>query len=597
METVSEYIFSRLAEAGVETVFMVSGGGGMFLIDALGRHPSMRHVCNHHEQAAVMAAEGLQRTSGGIGVALVTTGPAGTNAITGVLCAWNDSIPLLVLSGQANSKTLIRDTGLRQRGVHEADIVKMVSPVTKYAVTVTDPATIAYHLDKALYLATHGRPGPVWLDIPIDVQSAVMGGARQTGTGVEAETSTPPVVEQTIDAVSGEMQRAERPVVLLGNGVRLAHAEDLFFQFVERSRIPVVTTKNAFDIISFDHPLLVGYIGTYGQRRANFAVQNADLVIVLGSRLSFPTVGYATSQFARAARKIVVDIDTAQLTHMTIDADMKIHADCRTFLQMMNRRPAVSPACWATWRERCRSWRDRYPLVSERQRAPDGPVNSYYFFEALSEEMTPADALVCDQGAAFYSFTAAFKNQKGQRAFTNGGFSPMGYGIAAAIGACFSKNVDTVVCVHGDGGLQMNLGELQTIAHHALPLKLFVFNNNGYLSIKHTQNTYFDGRLVGADPESGVSCPSAVRLGEAHHMATVVIENNGDVREGIRRAMRRPGPVMVEVMLDPLQPFEPRVTSHKRTDGTMVTDPLEEMFPKLPVDILREEMLIPLAEP
>ncbi|MFA4980526.1 MAG: thiamine pyrophosphate-binding protein, partial [Sphingobacterium sp.] len=412
MIRVSDYVISFLGNAGVKHVFMVSGGGGMYLIDSLGRSEVIQYVCNHHEQASAMSAEGYQRITGNIGVALVTTGPAGTNAITGVMCAWNDSIPMLVLSGQVNSKSLIGDTGLRQRGVHEANITEIVKTITKYAVTVTDVNMIRYHLERGLFLAKNGRPGPVWIDIPLDIQSAMINPLELEGfNNVEAcnEIVLQPSVYE-LETVKELLYNAKRPIILAGHGIKLANAKNEFVRFIEKYSIPVVTTKNAFDLIEDDHFLLAGRIGTYGQRAGNFAVQNSDLVISLGSRLANPTVGYNVEMFAREAKKVVVDIDSNQLKHSTIKVDVTINADVKVFIQKIDSILIEKNSNdFSPWIEKCKEWRKTYPVILPEWKEQKKYVNSYYFFEALSEKMTADDILVTDQGASFYSFTVAFK--------------------------------------------------------------------------------------------------------------------------------------------------------------------------------------------
>lgn len=600
MIRLSDYVIERVAQEGVKHIFMVSGGGGMYLIDSLGHSNDVAYVCNHHEQASAMSAEGYQRITGNIGVALVTTGPAGTNAITGVACAWNDSIPMLILSGQSNSKFLIGETGLRQRGVHEANITTIVESITKYAVTVTDEKTIRYHLEKALCLAKNGRPGPVWIDVPLDIQSKMIDPDSLVtfDSAQEFPEGKPGRSAEKIAAVTDLLRKAVRPIILVGHGLRLAQMQEEFLRFIEKHRIPVVTTKNAFDLVHDDHELLAGRIGINGQRAGNFAVQNADLVLVLGSRLAFPTVGYATEYFAREAKKVVVDIDEIQLQHSTIQIDLYIHADLKDFLTQLDSsiesglNRDLSP-----WINKCHHWREIFPAVSPEWKAQKDYVNPYYFFEVLSEEMSSRDALITDQGATFYCSTVAFKVKKGQSAFTNGGFSPMGYGLPAAIGACFAYDKQRVVCAHGDGGLEMNIQELQTVVHYKLPIKLFVFNNQGYLSIKHTQAAYFDGFFVGSDPESGVSCPDTLKIAEAYGIKAMRIANHLDMRRQIREALDADGPVMVDLVLDPMQPFLPKVTSERKPDGRMVSKPLEDMAPFLDRDEFCKEMIVkPIEE-
>lgn len=594
MIRLSDYVIDFIAKQNVKHVFMVAGGGGMFLIDSLGRSPNMKYVINHHEQAAAMSAEGYQRVTGNLGVALVTTGPAATNAITGLLCSWNDSIPVLILSGQANSNFLIGATGLRQRGTHEVDIVKLVESVTKYAITVTDPKTIKYHLEKAIFLAHHGRPGPVWLDIPINIQSALIEPNELTAFYAEQEGLVTEIIfdEDKITQIAELLKKSQRPIIIAGQGIRLGQAQVEFINFIEKYKIPVVTTKNGFDLFDDNYDLLAGRVGTNGQRAGNFAVQNSDLVLTLGARLPFTTVGYQTELFARGAKKIIIDIDPAQLQYSSIEADIKLLADGKKFLIALDSTLAGSKLNTEEWITKCHHWRQKYPTVLPEYGNQTDYVNPYYFFKKLSNVLDENDIVVTDQGAAFYAPTVSFELKKGQRVFTNGGFSPMGYGLPAAIGACFGNDEKRVICVHGDGGLELNIQELQTLVHYKLPIKLFVFNNQGYLSIKHTQNAYFDGFYVGCDASSGLSVPDYKKIATAYGLPSVQIKNHENLEEEINQAINIEGPVIIEIMMDPQQLFMPRVSSERKPDGRMVSKPLEDMWPFLDREEFKQEMII-----
>jgi acetolactate synthase-1/2/3 large subunit len=583
MIRLSEYVINFLSGQGVKHVFMVSGGGGMFLIDSLGRSKYTEYVCNRHEQASAMSAEGYQRVTGNLGAALVTTGPAGTNAITGLACSWNDSIPVVIISGQVATRFLMGDTGLRQRGTHEADIISIVRSLTKYAVTIKDAREIRYHMEKAVYLARNGRPGPVWLDIPLDIQAAIIDETKLKPFSAEKENivNIPKIDKKTIEEISGLLIKSRRPIIVAGNGIRLAGLQEEFIRFVEARRVPVVTTKLGFDLIHDAHKLLAGRIGTYGQRAGNFAVSNADLVLVLGSRLTLATTGYQAEWFARGAKKVVVDIDPRQLKYLNIKADIKVHADLKDFLPELKRALKNNAPDTDMWIRRCLDWRKRYPAVLPQWRKEKKYVNPYCFFEELSEELDSDDIIITDQGATFYCSTPAFKLKKGQRFFTNGGFSPMGYGLPAALGACFANNRKRIICAHGEGGLEMNIQELQTVVQYKLPIKLFVFNNRGYLSIKHTQSAYFKGFFVGSDPSSGVTCPDMVKIAGAYGIPSIKIKNHDGMRAKIRSALSIDGPVLIEVVLHPMQPFIPRVTSERTADGKFVSKPLEDMYPFL----------------
>lgn len=584
---VSEYIIDEISKQGVDKVFMVSGGGGMFLIEALGNHPKIQHICNHHEQASVMAAEGYQRVTQNLGVALVTTGPAVTNTLTGICCAWNDSIPMLILSGQAKTPTLIGDTKMRQRGTHEVDIIPIVKSVTKYAVRLNNVEEVRYHLEKAIYLAKTGRSGPVLLDIPLDIQQSQIEPEK-------LKSFVPDEIKQDlqIDKVFEMLKNSKRPIFLAGFGIKLSKQDELFLELAQKYSIPIVTPKNGFDMVYDDCPMLAGRIGINGQRAGNLAVQNADLVIILGARLPLTTVGYETELFAPNAKKILVDCDEAQLNHSWINVDVKINADLKNFIPAFNNKLAEEKFQYDSgfWVNKVQTYRKKYPAVSKEMSEQKKYVNSYYFFERLSDFMKSDDVLIVDQGATFYSLTTAFKVKKGQKAFTNGGFSPMGYGLPAAVGACFANGVGKVISVNGDGGLQMNLQELQTIIHHNLDFKVFVFNNDGYLSIKHTQNAFFKGHWVGSDPKSGVSCPDSIKLGKAYGFKTLKIESNKQIDKIIKKVMNTKGPVMVEVMIDPLQIYSPKVSSQRLEDGSFKSQPLHNMWPFLSKEELKEDM-------
>lgn len=588
----SDYVMKRIEDEGVKDVFLVSGGSSMFLLDSLGRNKNINYIANHHEQSSVMSAEAYARITGNLGVALVSTGPAGTNAITGVACAWNDSIPLLVISGQAKSTSLIGNTGLRQRGVHEVDIVKIVEPITKFAITVKDERDIKYYMDKAIFLARSGRKGPVWIDIPIDIQSKMIDPDDLVGCEVFYSLHSNYDIHD-LHNFAEMIRRADRPIILAGHGIRLGNAIEQFFEFLEITQIPVVTTKNGFDIIEDNYPLLAGRVGTYGQRAGNFAIQNSDLVIVLGSRLSQPTTGYEFDLFARDAKKIVVDIDAIQLSYSNIKVDLKIEADVKQVLSEMNKLLRdVRLIDYSDWNGTCQQYRKDFPIVTQEMKDRTDYVDPYYFYEMLSELSDDEDILVTDQGVAFYAFTTAYKLKEGQRAFTNGGFSPMGYGLPAAIGACIANDRKRVLSVHGDGGMEMNVQELQTIVHNNLPIKIFIFNNQGYTSIRHTQIGYFNGHFVGCEASSGVTCPDFKKVATAYGIPTFYLDQNCNSEKVISQALSYPGACLIEVMLDPLQPVHPRVMTEKKEDGRLVSKPIEDMFPFLDREEFKKNMIV-----
>ena len=602
MIKVSDYIFKRLAEDyNVRHIFMVVGGGAMHLNDSLGREKRIKYICNHHEQACAMAAEGYSRVTGELGVINVTTGPGGINALNGVFGAWTDSIPMLVISGQVKRETCMatyKIPGLRQLGDQEANIIDMAKVVTKYAVFVDDPNSIRYHLERALYLATSGRPGPCWLDIPLDVQSSMVDEKALPAYDPEEDRpqwdlrALPGVCREII----GKIRASQRPVLMAGGGIPIAHAEDTFDVLIRKLGIPV-TTAWTHDMIATDDPLFCGRPGTVGDRAGNFVAQNADVLLVIGSRLNIRQVSYNWKSFARHAFKIQVDADEAELNKPTVKPDLPVCCDAKLFIEEMIRQLDKSDydlqhhADWLAW---CKERVVRYPVVLPKHPSPDGPINPYYFIDTLFRKLTDDDVVVCGNGAAcVIPFQVAFI-KKGQRVFANSGCASMGYDLPAAVGAAVAGEGKRVICIAGDGSIQMNIQELQTVAHHRLPIKIFVLNNGGYISIRQTQSNFF-GRFVGESPESGVSFPDMVKVAEAYGLQAFRIERP-DFAGDIETALNTPGPVLCEVMLDPDQPFEPRLKSRELPDGRIVSPALEDMFPFLDREELLSNLLVPSAD-
>lgn len=591
----SDYIINRIEKEGVKHIFTVTGGGGMFLIDSLGRSKAIQYVPNHHEQACAIAAEAYARVSKNMGVALVTTGPAGTNAITGVGCAWTDSIPLLVLSGQAKTAHLIENTGLRQKGFHEVTIAKIVEPITKYSVTIKDANLVAYHLEKAIFLAKNGRPGPVWLDVPLDIQSANIDPEKLVQ--FDAKKEYPELFQnkeiKEIADVIALLKNAKRPIILAGHAVTLTQSQKAFLDLVEKLKIPVVTTRSAFDVVPHSHPYMAGFAGNFGQRAANFTIQNSDLFISVGSRLAVTLVGYEPHTFAREAKKVVIDIDKAQLDHCFLNIDLPIQCDAKDFIRQMNDAvKTIEFPDYSEWMAKINHWKKIFPNVTEEMKADKKYVSSYYFYEVLSEEMKKEDILVWDQGAAYHCAAVAFKVKPDQLAFSNEGFTPMGYGLPASVGAGFAAPSQEIISVNGDGGIMLNLQELQTVFHYKQPMKIFVFNNDGYTSIKHTQQNFFNGFFVGVDTASNLSCPDWEKIAIGFQMPFLKIATHDNMRAEIRKALDMKGPVIIEVMLDPLQVIQPKVRSERLADGRMVSKPHEDMYPYLDREVLEREMII-----
>jgi acetolactate synthase-1/2/3 large subunit len=587
MIRLADYVMRSLADWGVRHVFLVTGGGAMHLNDALGREHRIRYICHHHEQAAAMAAEGYARVTGKPGIVSVTTGPGGVNALNGVFGAWTDSVPMLVISGQVKRETCMGSlhiSGLRQLGDQEIDIIRMVQGITKYAVMVNDPGKIRYHLERAFHLARSGRPGPCWLDIPIDVQSTLIDedllppyDAGEDDVPWDAERLSAQC-RQAIDRI----RSSARPVILAGTGVRAAGALEEFDRVIHGLNIPV-TTAWTHDLIPSDDRLFCGRPGTIGDRAGNFTVQNSDTLLVLGSRLNIRQVSYNWNAFARNAYKIQVDIDPAELRKPTVRPDLPVHCDLKLFLTELARQldesgytPAPAHVEWLNW---CRALRGKYPVVLPKHRQAGPRVNPYGFAEQLWASLADDDVVVCgDATACIVTFQTA-RLRKGQRLFSNSGAASMGHDLPAAIGAAIARNGKRVICLAGDGSIQFNIQELQTIRHHQLPVKIFILNNDGYLSIRTTQATFFES-LVGESPRSGVSFPDFGRVALAYGIPSMRIETPGDCGR-IRPALDAPGPMVCEVMLDPAQEFEPRLKSRQLPGGTMVSPALEDMYPFL----------------
>jgi acetolactate synthase-1/2/3 large subunit len=597
----SDYIVGQLADWGVRHIFLVTGGGAMHLNDSIGKEPRIQYVCNHHEQASAMAAEAYARISGQPGVVNVTTGPGGINALNGVFGAWTDSIPMLVVSGQVKRETCMRAqgiTGLRQLGDQEADIIAMVEKITKYAVMIDDPLSIRYHLERAWHLAQSGRPGPCWLDIPVDVQSGSIDPATLRGydpaedqAPQEKVSCDPSRLNSDCREVLDRIRNAKRPVILAGTGVRAAHADAEFDKLYHRLGVPV-TTAWTHDLIASNDPLFCGRPGTIGDRAGNFTVQNADVLLILGSRLNIRQISYNWKSFAPHAFKIQVDIDAAEFHKPTIQPDMAIHCDLKRFVQELlrqceagNYRPGVH-APWLAW---CRERVQRYPVVQDRQRQPGPPLNPYFFVEQLSAKLAEDDVIVCGNATACIVPFQTMRLRKHQRLISNSGSASMGYDLPAAIGAAVARPGKRVICLAGDGSIQMNIQELQTVVHHHLPLKIFVLNNSGYLSMRMTQSGFF-GRLTGESASSGASLPDMVKVACAYGIPSIRIDREAQLTQ-IDLALAADGPALIDVVLDPNQEFEPRSRARQLPDGRIVSPNLEDMYPFLDETELKDNVI------
>jgi acetolactate synthase-1/2/3 large subunit len=569
----------------------------MHLLDSLGTNKDINYISTHHEQAAAMAAEGNARITGRPGVALVTSGPGGTNAVTGVCGAWIDSIPAIFLSGQVTSNTLIEGTGLRQFGIQESDIVSMVKSVTKYAVTIKDSNQVKYHLQKAIHLATTGRPGPVWLDIPLDIQSKMITPHEcPSYEPVERKIPEDNLLNKQVSECVELLKNSERPVLISGYGIRLSKGEKEFLRLIEKLGIPVISSWTTSDLIPSSHELSIGRSGIFGDRGGNFTVQNSDLILSIGSRMSVPQVGYNFPLFARAAKKIIVDIDSAELNKPSLKPDLPIQADAREFMvELLAQLNNAQPFEISGWLQRCQGWKLKYPVVLPEYKECKDAVNSFYFVQTLSEKLDKNAVIVTDMGTSFTCTMQTFKTKMGQRLSTSSGHASMGFGLPGAIGACIGNDRQDTICISGDGGLQMNIQELQTIVHYNLPIKLFVLNNNGYLTIKATQQNHF-GRFVGAEQSSGVTCPDIIKIATAYGLPTARMANTEELNEKIDSVLQATGPIVCEIIMEENQPLIPRVSSLKKPDGTIISKPIEDLYPFLSREEFMENMIVDPTE-
>jgi acetolactate synthase I/II/III large subunit len=600
----SDYVISFIAAQGVRHVFLVTGGGAMHLNESLGRCRDIEPVCNSHEQASAMAAETYGKATNSLGVALVTTGPGGTNAVTGVAGAWLDSTPCLFISGQVKRPDRMFDAhgtplGMRQLGVQEIDIVAIVKPITKYAVTVLDPATIRYHLEKALYYAQTGRPGPVWIDVPLDVQASPID--PDTLIGFDSSERELPHVEMddVVGHVIAAFNRSERPLVFAGNGIRLARAEHEFAQVLDVLRVPAVATWCAADLLASDAPFYVGRPGAVASRGANFALQNCDFLLAVGARLDFAITGYAPDKLAREAHKVMVDIDPAELAKLAPHIQTPVCADAGVFLRaLLANRNRITHHDHTHWDRRCADWKTRYPVVTAEHRKPEGPVSIYHLAEVIGRETTPSDVMVSgSSGSGIEIFLLACPTRGGQRIYHTAGLGAMGYGLPASIGACLAHGRHRTVCVDGDGGFQFNIQELETVARLQLPIKFFVLNNDGYASIRASQKNYFGRASVGCDAASGLTVPDISRVAASYGLTTAVIADQSDLTRQVRAVLDTPGPVVCDVHVIPDEIRAPRLSSMQRPDGSFVSKPLEDLWPFLDRDEFLANMIVrPLPE-
>lgn len=603
----SDYVADFLVAHGVTDVFSVVGGGAMHLNDALGHNENLHVTYNHHEQACAIAAEAYARLDNRIAAVCVTTGPGGTNALTGVLGGWLDSIPMFIISGQVRYDTTARfalkatGANVRAMGDQEYDIVKSVAPMTKYAVMIEDASMIRYALEKAWHLATTGRPGPVWVDIPVNYQGCYIETDELQGYDPAEDDSQLPlaVSDSTIQIVLEKIRKAKRPVLHAGYGIRLSGGYEAFRRVLEKLNIPVVTYWNAIDLIEDDHPLYSGRAGNMGDRPGNWAIQNADLILAIGTRISIRQVGYNWKTWARAAEVIMVDIDQGELKKPTLHVEMPIHADAKIFLEKLSDAAEDKVFKGEEWLRVCQSWKRDYPVVLPRQWEENGETaNVYAFVRYLSSRLPENSLTAVSNGACCVVGNQAYVIQKGSRVANNSAVASMGYGLPAAIGTCISGGRKETICLEGDGSIMMNLQELQTILTNHLPIKIFLINNNGYHSIRITQTNLFGHHTkVGIGPESGdLSFPEFKKLAEAFGYPYLSAHSNEEMKSVVEEALSMNGPAFIEIFTDTKQVWEPKSSTKRLEDGTLVSPPLEDLAPFLPREELKKIMQIPLMD-
>lgn len=593
MKKVSDYIIELLEENGIATVFLVTGGGAMYLNDSFGQSKQIRKIFNHHEQGSAIAAEGYARTAGRLAVTNVTSGPGALNTLTGVMGQWTDSVPVLYLSGQVRYDTTVESQKgrleLRQMGDQEVDIIPVIRPLTKFAATIKDPQDVKWIMEKAIHEATTGRPGPVWVNVPHNIQSAVVDENNLLGfePGI---TSAPKELTGQVRKIIQMLSIAKRPLVVCGRGTRISGTIESVRTFCKEYSVPIVTTFNNYDAIPDDFSLYSGRIGTIGQRAGNFCLQNADIVLFLGTRNNIRQVSYTWTYFCRAAKRIAVDIDDNELRKPLIIYDLAIRADLRDFMPLLleEARRAKLPD-WSTWVAWCQERKRRFPVITSEQCAA-GKINPYYFVHELTKKLGSDAVIVAGNGTASVCLFQSSIVKDGQRILNNSGCAAMGYDLPAALGAACVCDHD-VICLAGDGSFQMNLQELATISYNHLPVKIFYLDNGGYASIRQTQDNFF-GRRFGINNQTGIAFPDTAKLAEAYGLTHFQIGNSESMAEIVDMVLKTKGPALCHVYLDPEHIFEPKLSSARNPAGQLVSKPLEDMYPFLPRDVLKDNMII-----
>ncbi|WP_446897227.1 thiamine pyrophosphate-binding protein [Clostridium sp. LBM24168] len=582
MIKLSDYVFKFIERKGIKHAFMLPGGGAMHLVDSIGKS-NIEYICCGHEQAAAIAAESYGQHTNDIGVVLVTSGPGATNAITGVTAGWLDSTPMFIISGQAKRSDLVGTTGVRQMGSQEVQIIDMVGPITKYAVQVLEPNKIRYYLEKAYHEATNGRMGPVWLDIPLDVQAAMLD--EQNLIGYNSKN-----IEKDIDNISSKAQATLRllkgskcPLVLAGNGIKLSGAENEFYKFVNNYHIPVLTTWKSIDLLDEDNEFYAGHPGIMGDRGANFILQSCDLLIILGSRVDTSITAFNHKNFGKNAKKIMVDIDKNEIKKMQMDIQIKCVCDVGDFIKELDSNFDSEKLEYNNeWLTYCNNIRAKYPVVTEKHKCVKNYVSAYYFIDELCKQLNSDDIIVPESSGAAGEITyQAFKIKKGQKMKNAAALGSMGFGLPYSIGACLANNKKRTILIDGDGAFQLNIQELETLARLNLPIKIFIWSNDGYASIRATQRNMFNGHYVASERNSGLTIPNLIKIANAYGVKTFQAKNNSEMVKILPKVLESNGPVLCELMVLPEETASPRTKSIKMENGNMISKPLEDMWPFL----------------
>lgn len=596
MIKVSDFIVKYLESIGVSDAFLVTGGGAMHLNDSFGKSEKIKCTYNHHEQACAIAAEGYARQKQKLAVVNVTTGPGGLNTLNGVFGQWTDSVPVLYVSGQVRYDTTIMscpELGLRQLGDQEVNIIDVVKPLTKYAVCISDAKQVKKELQKAVFLATDGRPGPVWIDVPMNIQGSLVE-ESELEAFVEPQIVKPEIPSsESVKKIVELLKTAERPVIVAGQGVRLSGTIESLNNLLQKTNIPVLATLNGFDVVNWEHPQYVGTIGTIGSRAGNFAIQNADLVLFLGTRNNIRQISYNWQAFARAAKKVCVDVDAAELKKPLLKYDLAVADDLKNILPALNEAVSAKDFDFSEWLNWGLARKKKYNPVLESYKNLKDVINPYVFMEELSFAVPEKSTVVTGNATACICYFQAAKIKKHNRVIWNSGCASMGYDLPAAIGAAVAAPGTEIICLAGDGSLQMNIQELTTMAHNKLPIKLFYLNNDGYISMKQTQDNFF-GRRVGADTASGVSFPDIHKIAEANNLPYTKIDSDSHIAADLKKVLAMEGPVICEVILPVQYNFAPKLSSERKPDGRMVSKPMEDMFPFLSREEFMENMIIPV---